>query len=92
VLDPYSVHRSALVRAALPDPERVGVGFFYPPPDGPALNRIEALWRHVTYEERPQRSHRTLEAVRAAVAEVLNQHAVPLDAATVSTTNLPEAA
>ena len=53
VLDNYSVHRGAPVRAALPDLERVGVGLFYLPPYSPELNRIETLWRHVKYEELP---------------------------------------
>jgi DDE superfamily endonuclease len=92
VLDNYSVHRSTEVQATLPDLERVGVGFYYLPPYSPELNRIEPLWRHVKHEELPIRSYRTLESLRAAVAEALNQHAVPLSAATDSTTNLPEAA
>ena len=89
VLDNYSVHRSAVVTAALADLERVGVGFYYLPPYSPELNRIEDLWRHVKYEELPVRSYRTLEALRTAVTDALNQHAVPLHTATETTTNLP---
>jgi hypothetical protein len=92
VLDNYSVHRSAAVKAALVDLARVGVGCYYLPPYSPELNRIEALWRHVKYEELPVRSYRTLDALRTAVADALNQHAVPLRAATDSTMDLPEAA
>ncbi len=92
VLDNYSVHRSALVQATLPDLARVGVTFFYLPPYSPELNRIEALWRHVKYEELPIRSYRTLGALRAAVTRALDDHHSPLPVDPDSTMNLPEAA
>jgi DDE superfamily endonuclease len=92
VLDNYSVHRSALVKAAVPDLERVGVGFYYLPPYSPELNRIEDLWRHVKQEELPVRSYRTLDDLRAAVTDALNRHAVPLHITPDSTNNLPMAA
>jgi transposase len=92
VLDNYSVHRSALVKAAAPDLERVGVGLYYLPPYSPELNRIEGLWRHVKYEELPVRSYRTLDDLRAAVTDALNRHAIPLRITPDSTTNLPMAA
>ena len=92
VLDNYSVHRSALVKAAVPDLERVGVGFYYLPPYSPELNRIEGLWRHVKHEDLPVRSYRTLDALRAAVTDALNHHAVPLHIPPHSTINLPMAA
>lgn len=92
VQDNYSVHRSKEVQAALPDLERVGVGLYYLPPYSPELNRIEPLWRHVKHEELPVRSYRTLDDLRAAVADALNLHARPLPATTDSTTNLPAAA
>ena len=92
VLDNYSVHRSKEVHAARPALERVGVGFYYLPPYSPELNRIEGLRRHVKHEELPVRSHRTLDELRAAVANALNRHAVPLRATTDSTIDLPMAA
>jgi len=92
VLDNYSVHRSKEVQAAVPELERVGVGFYYLPPYSPELNRIEPLWRHVKHEELPTRSYRTLDDLRVAVTGALSQHAVPLPATTDSTTNLPVAA
>lgn len=94
VLDNYSVHRSALVKAAVPDLERVGVGFSYLPPYSPELNRIEDLWRHVKYEELPVRSYRTLDDLRTAVTAALNRHAVPVPLlpTTDSTIDLPVAA
>ena len=92
VLDNSSVHRSAAVKAAIPELERVGVGFYYLPPYSPEWNRIEELWRHVKYEALPVRSYRTLDDLRTAVTAALNRHAVPLPTTTDSTTNLPEAA
>ncbi len=92
VLDNYAVHRSAAVKAALVDFERVGVHFFYLPPYSPELNRIERLWRHVKHEEMPIRSYQTLDALQTAVADALNRHVRSVPAPPVSTTNLPEAA
>lgn len=92
VLDNYSVHRSKEVQAAIPDLERVGVGFYYLPPYSPELNRIEPFWRHVKHEDLPVRSYRTLDDLRAAVTDALNQHARRLPATTDSTINLPAAA
>ena len=88
VLNNYSVHRSKAVQATLPDLERVGVGLYYLPPYSPELNRIEPLWRHVKHEELPIRSYRTLENLRAAVTDALNQHAVRPRATSDSLTNL----
>jgi len=92
VLDNYSVHRSAVVKATVPDLARAGVHLHYLPPYSPELNRIEELWRHVKHEELPVRSYTSLEALRAAVADALNRHAVPSPARAVSTIDLPEAA
>jgi hypothetical protein len=92
VLDNYSVHRSTEVQAALPDLERVGVGLYYLPPYSPELNRIEPLWRHVKHEELPVRSYRTLDDLRAAVADALNQHAILPDETMDSPVNFPVAA
>jgi DDE superfamily endonuclease len=92
VLDNYSVHRSKEVQAAVPGLERVGVGFYYLPPYSPELNRIEPLWRHVKHEELPVRSYRSLEELRTAVTDALNQHAALPDETTDSPTNLAEAA
>lgn len=92
VLDNYAVHRSAAVRAAVPDLEQVGIGFYFLPPYSPELNRIEEVWRHVKYEELPVRSFRTREALRAAVTVALNQHTRRRGDATDRTMNLPEAA
>jgi DDE superfamily endonuclease len=89
VLDNYSVHRSTAVKEAAADLARVGVRLFFLPPYSSELNRIEPLWRQVTYHDLPVRSYQTLEALRIAVDNALKQHA---DALTVATKNLPEAA
>ncbi len=89
VLDNASAHTSKAVKATLPALAAAGVTLSYLPPYSPELNQIEALWRHVKYEELPVRSYRTLEALRTAVTDALNRHAPhPLDA----TSNLAEAA
>jgi len=92
VLDNSSVHRSKQVQALRPELERVGVYWYYLPAYSPELNRIEELWRHLKYEELPQRSYRTLTELRAAVTEALAKHAISLPTPLHSTTNLPEAA
>jgi hypothetical protein len=92
VLDNHSVHRSQAVRAALPALAAAGVHLHYLPPYSPELNRIEGRWRHVKHEELPVRRYRTLEALRTAVTDALNEHGVPLSATTDSTIDLPEAA
>ena len=92
VLDNYSVHRSKEVQAAVPGLERAGVGFYYLPPYSPELNRIEPFWRHLKHEGLPVRSHRSLEELRTAVTDALNQHARLPRETTDSTTNLPVAA
>lgn len=92
VLDNYSVHCSKQVRALLPALERAGVYCYYLPAYSPELNRIEEVWRHLKYEELPQRSYRTLADLQAAVTEALTKHATHLPTPLRSTTNLSEAA
>ena len=89
VLDNAAAHVSQAVEAARPALAAAGVTLYYLPPYSPELNRIEDLWRHVKYEELPTRSYRTLEDLRAAVEEALNDHAATLRD---DTTNLPRAA
>jgi hypothetical protein len=89
VLDNYSVHRSTVVKEAAADLARIGVRLFFLPPYSSELNRIEPLWRQVKYHDLPVRSYQTLEALRTAVENALQQHA---DALTVVTNDLPEAA
>lgn len=82
--DNASAHTSTVVKAALPALEAAGVTVYYLPPSSPELNRIEELWRHVKYEELPQRSYQTLDDLRAAVAQALDAHAAPASDATTN--------
>ena len=89
VLDNASAHTSKAVKAAIPALEAAGVTLSYLPPYSPELNRIEEVWRHVKYEELPQRSYRTLDDLRAAVTGALSDHHTHLRD---DTTNFHEAA
>ena len=84
VLDNYSVHRSAVVKALIPVLETVGVTFFYLPPYSPQLNAIEPLWRHLKYEDLPVRSFSAAEALKAAVDDVLDAHVQRVAQSTIS--------
>jgi hypothetical protein len=84
VLDNYSVHRSAVVKALIPALETVGVTFFYLPPYAPELNAIEPLWRHIKYEDLPVRSFSAAEALKAAVDGVLDDHVQRVAQSTIS--------
>ena len=84
VLDNYSVHRSAVVKALIPALETVGVTFFYLPPYSPELNAIEPLWRHLKYEDLPVRSFSAAEALKAAVDDVLDAHVQRVAQSTIS--------
>ena len=89
VRDNSSVHRSNAVKEATADLARIGLRLFFLPPYSSELNRIEPLWRQVTYHDLPVRSYQTLEALRSAVENAWQNHA---DAFTVVTKHLPEAA
>jgi hypothetical protein len=84
VLDNYSVHRSQLIKAAVPALAAAGVTFFYLPPYSPELNAIEPLWRHVKYEDLPVRSYPTGDGLKAAVDEALTKRAADLAQTTIT--------
>jgi transposase len=75
VLDNYSVHHAAAVKAAIPELEAAGVRFCYLPPYSPELNPIESVWRHAKHEDLPERSHPTDTALQAAVEAALHDRA-----------------
>lgn len=89
VLDNYSVHHAAEVKAAIPDLAAAGVRFCYLPPYSPELNPIEPVWRHVKHEDLPERSHPTDLARQAAVETALARRARKL---TESAHDLPRSA
>ncbi len=75
VLDTDSVHHSQAVKDEIPALEAEGVAFSSLPPDSPELNPIESLWRQVTYQDLPERSHPTDTALQAAVEAALTDRA-----------------
>jgi len=75
VLDNYAVHRSQLVKEQTPALQALGVRFFYLPPYSPELNAIELLWRQVKYQDLPDRSHTTAQALQDAVDAALTKRA-----------------
>lgn len=75
VLDNYSVHHAAPVKAATPALAEQGVRFCYLPPYSPELNPIEALWKQVKYQDIPERSHATDTALQTAVEAALADRA-----------------
>lgn len=78
VLDNYSVHHSQLVKDKMPALEAAGVIFFFLPPYSPELNAIEPLWRQVKYQDLPERSYKTAQALKAAVDQALTKRAARL--------------
>ena len=89
VLDNYAVHHAAAVKSAAPDLADQGVTFCYLPPYSPELNPIEPVWRQVTYQDIPERSHPTDPARQTAVEAALTERARHL---AESTTKLPRRA
>jgi DDE superfamily endonuclease len=72
VLDNYSVHKSAAVKAARREWAAAGVLLWYLPAYSPELSQIEAIWQRIKYRRMRRRSHKQLidlwEAVEAALA------------------------
>jgi hypothetical protein len=92
VLDNYSVHHSAVVKAVRPRLERAGVRLYFLPPYSPELNRIEPEWRAVKYEGLPTRSYTSGPALKAAVDAALLARSAHHRVTAVSTTYLCKAA
>ncbi len=72
VLDNASIHRSAAVEAHRERWLLKGVILHYLPPYSPELNLIEILWRKLKYEWLPLWAAARFEALKKAVAEVLD--------------------
>jgi transposase len=83
-LDNYSVHHSQLVKDKMPALEAAGVSFFFLPPYSPEMNAIEPLWRQIKYQDLPERSYKTAQALKAAVDEALTQRANRFKGATTT--------
>jgi putative transposase len=67
VLDNASIHRSTLVRAALPSLWAAGVYLSFLPPYAPDLNDIEPVFRVIKHHELPERRYASLPALISAV-------------------------
>jgi transposase len=75
VLDNYSVHHSQLIKDKTPTLETAGVHFFFLPPYSPQMNAIEPHWRQIEYQDLPERSYKTAQALKAAVDAALTKRA-----------------
>ena len=67
VLDHAGLHRSATIRAAVPERWRKRVYLFYLPPYSPHRNDVERLFRRVKHDDLPQRTYPTVAALHTAV-------------------------
>ena len=67
VLDNAGIHRSKVVRAAVPELWAQRVYLYYLPPYSPELNAIEPLFRLIKHDELPERRYTTVAALTAAV-------------------------
>jgi hypothetical protein len=93
VLDNYSVHKSAAVKAARREWAAAGVLLWYLPAYSPELSQIEAIWQRIKYRRMRRRSHDELIDLIDAVEGALGDEVTALRAAHVETTqSLPLAA
>jgi transposase len=78
VLDNAGLHKSKLVRAALPDLWARRIYLYYLPPYSPELNAIERVFRVVKHHGLPQRSYPTLPSLEAAVIDAFSSYQATL--------------
>lgn len=88
VLDNYSVHKSQVVRAALPTLAAAGIQLWYLPSYSPELSAIEPVWHGVKYHDLPQRSFQVLGELKQTVEVTLAQRAAILRVASDRTDHL----
>jgi transposase len=74
VLDNASAHVSSRFKEHRDLLAAADIHLFYLPAYSPHLNRIEALWRQLKYQDLPVRSHRTLDALLQAVHDALDHY------------------
>jgi putative transposase len=67
VLDNASLHRSTVVKAALPGLWAQRISLYFLPPYSPELNAIEPVFRVIKHQEMPQRTYPTDPALAEAV-------------------------
>ncbi len=78
VRDNDSVHHRQVVKAALPALTTANMHVWYLPPYRPERNAIAPVWRQITYQDLPVRSHSTDHALQAAVETALRDRATRL--------------
>jgi putative transposase len=80
VLDNAGIHRSHVVRDALPGLWAKRVYLYYLPPYSPELNAIEPVFRVIKHGELPARRYTTVPALRAAVDTAFTNYEVRMTA------------
>ena len=88
VLDNYTVHTSARVKAELPALAAANITFFYLPAYAPELSRIEPIWHDVKYYELTERSYAQVGDLKRAVDTALARKAIRLREAQQESTHL----
>ncbi len=88
VVDNYSVHKSATVRAAVPSLAAAGIVLFYLPSYSPELSAMEPIWHTVKYHDLTRRSYDQLGDLKQAVEAALGRKAAALQAAHAKSTQL----
>lgn len=78
VLDNAGLHKSKVVRAALPGLWARGIYLCYLPPYSPELNAIERVFRVIKHHGLPQRSYPTLHSLEAAVIDAFSSYQAAL--------------
>jgi transposase len=73
VLDNASAHVDRVFKGRRDDLAVCGIELFYLPPRSPELNLIERVWRSAKYEDYPQRSHTSIDAIATAVDQALTK-------------------
>jgi transposase len=74
VLDNAGIHRSKVVRAALPDLRARGLYLYFLPPYSPELNAIERSFRAIKHHHLPARRYTTLAALHDAVQDAFTAY------------------
>ena len=73
VLDNASAHVAGAFKGRRQELAALGIDLFYLPPRSPQLNPIERVWRSAKYEDYPQRSHTSTDAIATAVDQALTK-------------------
>ena len=67
ILDNAAIHRSRIIRDAVPRLQEQGITLRYLPAYSPELNRIEPVFGVIKQDEMPHRSYTTVPALREAI-------------------------